>query len=1775
MKRSISLLLALCLFLGVITPVLASSEIRLAAPAAEVQPTAEENLAEESYVQGVVLFALDHADRFAALADLLSAFGVSEVEPLFTENGEAVGFGERNEVWYRASVTSDVGAAVNGIAALEGVVCAEPEYIYTSDNYGSPTEIEMSKDWAYKKLHKHENKYWWKDHFNHDEAPGFGTVVAVIDTGVDYTHEDLASSMWVNVAEMYGAPGVDDDGNGYIDDIHGVDVTAYGQKAGNPMDDHGHGTHVAGIIAMSSNGVGGVGLAYGAKIMAIKAGMSTGTLASTDIAKAINYAHMMGADVINMSFGGSGKSYLVESALESAFADCVLVASAGNDGLPTTDADPALYPKRVDIYPAGYTYVLGVMATDEKGDLAGFSNWDYKIGQNCEYEMTAPGVGIHSTLPGNRYAEWNGTSMAAPFVAAAAAIVRSHYSDKDMYSSRFIMGQLSAATKDRTAFTAPKGEYYSYPALNVYDSVFYLPTPDIFVKDTFLMDNVMAGTPNDGDAIIDAGETVDLGVLVRNRWGLTGNITVRADAISVGGVANPYITFLTDTVTLAPAGTFQEVNNGFVYDDSYLTAVSNPIRFAVAQNTPNDTEICINITVTTTNGADAADRTLYTAEEKYTFRVQAGKSLKGTISQDMTLTNNYLWIVENSVLIEEGVTVTVEPGTKIQFYSSDYENAYGGLTMPLINNMGTFKAIGTEEAPIEMFPGKGFEADAVQIFGEGVETLRYCEIINPMFVNKNDEYDSTYAVDEIDHCVLVQNYTTVYYRKLDHTGSIKRTNDVNRARVRSLTNTQVYAWDFGQGYYTSNLCVGTVRNCLFDSCRFEILPLKDGYRCLLQNNVFMGSGGDMTDYGRWQDISYNSFVLDGISAVKTYEGASGKYVAVKLVNHINPSWYYSIVADIARSLGGTLACMNDVAEEKFLCKEFAYSYIGYSVTDTGFAWADGNAYTPKITNLAELDGIGSPCAYLALDGVKFVSGMSYGNQQILLELPNTLSDEEIIAGIQGFDTQLWMQEQAKFQNTNNAYINPVLNHSPETWARIKANLYNSSYLPNYATNNYWGTENQMLINQMIIDADDYAGTYQDIIHDPILTLDSPSLAEIYPFVTKVYLTDKDGNVTQNVQPGQEYSVHVHFNRDMDMSTQPTVSYGGETPYTDYTVNGAFVSPREWVGTTKISPILNSGTMYFRTKGGCAADDHWLECGEDVLRFSFNVTTTGVLAMMLNAEGGTNKVELSWAQNDYDTLAGYNIYRSTSPDGYFEKVNVSIVTGTEYTDTDVQPGVTYYYYFKVVNTEGNEEENVSNTASAAPRDNIFPELQHNPVENAKAGAQITVSATATDNIAVAAVNLYYRKAGEANYQMKTMLAASTPNLYVSTIPASAITGAGVEYYVTVTDADGNVTHSGTALIPHRIAVNSSPYISGITPSKISIEGGKTITVLGGNFTADLTLKVGSVAVTEFSVVNEGQINFVAPAMSGGSYALTLSTADGTVIVSPTPLSYSDASSIVQIPTNMLMTSGEIYTIPLYVSAAGEVIALHAEIDLPDAYFSSVAVEKADVEASFQLQYTHEDGVLKIGCISTSNMIVADQPLVNIIVTPNVITNTVADITLHDVTINGSAVSNVIGGSAVIKPCYKIMSIVKYFMGDKYVSGVTVTASGKNAVTDENGQAVLIVGDQTVTVSASGGVPANAVTAHDASLVLQSAVGKITLSDYQKLAADTDGNGAVNEYDAALILQKSVRKIDIFPIGTAWIFAPAHQEVTVYTSSTAVEFTAICIGDVDGSYQGGAN
>lgn len=204
-----------------------------------------------------------------------------------------------------------------------------------------------------------------------------------------------------------------------VDDVYGANTIADNGGAdgdeGDPMDDHGHGTHVAGIIAGVNNTVGIVGVAYNAKIMAVKAGQSTGVFNQSDIAEAILYAYEMGADVINMSFGGSACSIAVQEALETAYTRSTLVASAGNDGKPNEATDNyEHYGEYMPNYPAALSYVIGVMSIGNSGVESAFTNWDVAAYNSVEYELYAPGEGILSTLPGGRYGRMSGTSMAAP-----------------------------------------------------------------------------------------------------------------------------------------------------------------------------------------------------------------------------------------------------------------------------------------------------------------------------------------------------------------------------------------------------------------------------------------------------------------------------------------------------------------------------------------------------------------------------------------------------------------------------------------------------------------------------------------------------------------------------------------------------------------------------------------------------------------------------------------------------------------------------------------------------------------------------------------------------------------------------------------------------------------------------------------------------------------------------------------------------------------------------------------------------------------------------------------------------------------------------------------------------------------------------------------------------------------------------------------------------------------------------------------------------------------
>jgi subtilisin family serine protease len=242
-------------------------------------------------------------------------------------------------------------------------------------------------------------------------------VIAVIDTGVDYNHVDLAANMWNNTGEIPGN-GIDDDGNGYIDDTRGWDFFS---NDSNPFDESGHGTHCSGTIAaVGNNSIGVVGVSWNAKIMALRFLGPEGGYTS-DAVLAINYAIDNDADIMSNSWGGGGFSQALKDAISAANnAGILFIASAGNS-YTNNDVSPH-YPSSYDV-----PNVIAVAATDHNDDLAYFPSWWGSNYGLTSVDLAAPGVSIYSTTPTDEYDTYSGTSMATPHVAGAAALIKAQY----------------------------------------------------------------------------------------------------------------------------------------------------------------------------------------------------------------------------------------------------------------------------------------------------------------------------------------------------------------------------------------------------------------------------------------------------------------------------------------------------------------------------------------------------------------------------------------------------------------------------------------------------------------------------------------------------------------------------------------------------------------------------------------------------------------------------------------------------------------------------------------------------------------------------------------------------------------------------------------------------------------------------------------------------------------------------------------------------------------------------------------------------------------------------------------------------------------------------------------------------------------------------------------------------------------------------------------------------------------------------------------------------
>lgn len=281
--------------------------------------------------------------------------------------------------------------------------------------------------------------------------------VAVIDSGVDYAHPDLAANIWTNSADAAG-DGVDNDGNGFIDDTTGWDFVA---DDNDPMDENGHSTHVAGTIAaVGDNAQGVAGLCWDGQIMALRAFDSEGNGTVADVIEAMQYARVNGAKVVNASYAGADFSQAEYDAIRLLNeSGTLMVVAAGNE---STDND------RVPSYPAGYDLanIIAVAATDRNDRLAAFSNFG-----PTTVHVAAPGDSILSTYVNNDYAFGSGTSMAGPHVSGLAALVWN--ADPGLTASQ-VRGRILDGV-DRLADLS--GKILTAGRINAYNSLLNIPAP--------------------------------------------------------------------------------------------------------------------------------------------------------------------------------------------------------------------------------------------------------------------------------------------------------------------------------------------------------------------------------------------------------------------------------------------------------------------------------------------------------------------------------------------------------------------------------------------------------------------------------------------------------------------------------------------------------------------------------------------------------------------------------------------------------------------------------------------------------------------------------------------------------------------------------------------------------------------------------------------------------------------------------------------------------------------------------------------------------------------------------------------------------------------------------------------------------------------------------------------------------------------------------------------------------------------------------------------------
>ena len=605
----------------------------------------------------------------SAVDRVMNALGVAEAEELMplsgaittakpqrakAPNGRVVEEPDLSQLYclsFDTAKVKHVHEAVEMLKEVSEVEYAEPNYLAFISADGTATDSATyvseplySEQWAPAAINL--PALW-----NMPLADAKRPVIAILDTGVDINHPDLKDNIWTNEKEANGSDFEDDDNNGYCDDVHGWDFIHNTAIIGDGMDGNGHGTHCAGIAAaVGNNGIGITGANPNAMILPIKVMGDDGTGDIATIVRGIDYAVASGANILSMSLGGANSTAEYQ-ALSKAYAAYIpIVAAAGNNG-------ESIYAHGQPTFPAAYDIVLGVMASGQNGQRAGYSNFDpdgpfytqyantdrnysqkdnTSLGEFWNYDLMAPGTGIMSTLPGGKYGKLSGTSMATPLVAGALSRML-QVKGFDYAKNYGIFGDMAEAKMKGTDVFDAKAAV-SYDESNREVALRLL---------AITIDDKEFG---DGDGNADAGETIAIYPTIRSLWGEAKNIKVSI-------TENPNVNDSAYTIVENGA------DFGFTVNSRGSATSKNPIKIKIGEKVNDGYTIPLTFDFTCNN---MSGEPMHTHQRAYIDVVNAVE-IGGMITENTTLYPNVHYRVTKPIAVPKGVTLTIKPGTVLKF----------------------------------------------------------------------------------------------------------------------------------------------------------------------------------------------------------------------------------------------------------------------------------------------------------------------------------------------------------------------------------------------------------------------------------------------------------------------------------------------------------------------------------------------------------------------------------------------------------------------------------------------------------------------------------------------------------------------------------------------------------------------------------------------------------------------------------------------------------------------------------------------------------------------------------------------------------------------------------------------------------------------------------------------------------------------------------------------------------------------------------------------------